>query len=50
MNETQTTKVAGTITEQHTAEVKEIFGSEVAKRLENCEGRTFLDILFQTGE
>ena len=45
----ETTKVAGTITEKHTEEVKDIFGEEVAKRLEQCEGKTFLDILFETG-
>ena len=44
------TKVAGTITEKHTKEVREVFGKEVADRLEGCEGSTFLDILFQTGK
>jgi hypothetical protein len=48
MNNT-TTKVAGTITEQHTSEVLKIFGERVAKKLEKCEGKTFLDILMETG-
>jgi hypothetical protein len=48
MNNTKT-KVAGTITEQHTKEVSEIFGEFVAKELQNAKAKTFLDILVQSG-
>lgn len=42
------TRCKGTITEEHTSEVKEIFGSEMADKLDNCEeGETFLSILFK---
>jgi hypothetical protein len=50
-NEWQKTKPArcqGTITEEHTDTVAEVFGAEVAERLANAtEGETFLNILFQ---
>ena len=43
------TKVLGTVTEVDTKQVTEIFGKEIGKRLENCEGKTFLDILVNSG-
>ena len=44
-----TTQVLGTITENHTGEVAEVFGKEIAAKLENCEGKTFLQILMENG-
>lgn len=47
MFDNQETKCKGTITEDHTAEVKAVFGEEVAERLSDAqEGQTFLSILF----
>jgi hypothetical protein len=44
----QATRCKGTITEDHKTEVADIFGDDVAKRLENAkEGETFLNVLFQ---
>jgi hypothetical protein len=42
--------VLGTITEQHTNEVAEVFGKEIAEKLQNCEGKTFLEILMNSGK
>ena len=44
----ETTKVKGTITEEHTQEVKDIFGADVAAKLAACEGKTFLEILMNS--
>ena len=45
--ENSSTKVRGTITEAHAAEVREVFGAEVAAKLEAApEGTTFLAVLF----
>ena len=45
---TQATRCKGTITEEHTADVEEILGKEVADRLRVAkEGETFLNVLFQ---
>jgi len=44
----QTTQCKGFITEEHSNDVREVFGAEVADRLNNCkDGETFLSILFQ---
>ena len=43
------TKVLGTVTEVDTKQVTEVFGKDIGKRLENCEGKTFLDILINSG-
>ena len=44
----QATRCKGTITEEHTSEVKEVFGEEIADKLANAEeGETFLSILFK---
>ena len=48
MNNT-TTKDVGTITEKNTELVSEVFGKEVGKQLESCKGKTFLDILVNSG-
>jgi len=42
--------VQGTITEQHTNEVAEVFGKEIAEKLQNCEAKTFLEILMNSGK
>ena len=43
------TKVLGTVTEVDTKQVTEVFGKKIGKLLENCEGKTFLDILINSG-
>ena len=48
-NKRETTKVLGTVTEVDTKQVTEVFGKDIGKRLENCEGKTFLDILINSG-
>lgn len=46
-NASQDTRVKGTITEAHAADVREVFGAEVAAKLEAApEGSTFLAVLF----
>ena len=49
MTKNETTKVLGTVTEVDTKQVTEVFGKDIGKRLENCEGKTFLDILINSG-
>ena len=44
------TKVQGVITEEHTEEVAEIFGKEIAEQLANGTAKTFLEILMENGK